>query len=308
MSKEVLSEFNSLDTDKKQMVEEKYIDASLTDKEWISYLSAVSEYDRGIESIIKFNSRIACVFWLLTLAGIGGVLGMSSYGHLYKYAIVLSVLSVGFIAGIVIFTIKKRRGKKMDIPNTLREFIMPLMIVLNEECDPKSPVHLVIDLRNVTGIKDKEVELKKEKGTYGNNLDENYKNPWLKGECGLFDGSKLNWEIIDNIRFIKITRRKKDKFKTSVKRMINLSLALKQKNYQTVNQNIEGEGKEKIGVKKGSGKDVFKMRRVIPYKFKDKTFQTTTEVDKLLDNCILKLQDFLGLMGMAFQNVKPAKR
>src|SRR5207245_9323709 len=115
---------------------------------------------------------------------------------------------------------------------------------------------------------------------------------WMIGKASLVDGSILRWEIADHVRQRKTTKRNprgKTKIKTKyrIKRLIKISLALRQSDYTPALPAKARDGMS-LDLKKGEKRNVLRAHRLL----------ILPEL-----NAVLALGPFISLIGGAYQQV-----
>lgn len=161
--------------------------------------------------------------------------------------------------------------RRVDVPNTLRKFLLPVFMLLKEDVHRKTPPRVELDL---TGAEEKEKLIKQweAKGTAGwtraGILSEKYfvyRDAWASGNMRLVDGSVLKWQIVDVIR--RRDRRKrnargktKTKTKYKIKRLIRAELRPLKSQYA-----VNAGGDEVELIKEDERRAVLRSRRRIDY-------------------------------------------
>lgn len=242
--------YNQLSAEQRGLIDAKHIQASHTPEEWVQLLAEVASFDQSGDAQRK---------------KIGWGCGISVVFTIILAIAFIPLAPVPFIAVIVLLVIYLRM-KKHDVPNQLRESVLPLVALLREDLDPAEPLELSVDLR--AGNRDStKVRSRDLSGTgYPKVVETFYDNGWLSGRGVLVDGASVEWSVTDHIRERKVTKRNprgkiKTKHKYKVRRLIDMRVGLRRDSY-AVNAEAGASGL-KTSLKEGEKRNVFKLRRQI---------------------------------------------
>ena len=278
------SSYRALSPAQKQILREQRLEMSMPPDAWIDLLEEISTFDHDNDASRTLFGRLAIVFGVLLFVAILLVSKMA----LPRPELLLPTLGGLLLLCIVGWVLLRWR----DVPNNLRQFVMPLLAVLREEMEPKAKLTLEMDYRGAESDEKKvDEQVYKDAGRRIQEL--HYRDPWLLGKAPLADGGSLEWRIEDRVRKRKIRKRNargKTKFKTKykVKRCLNVRLLLGRKRYQLSDHQPTGE--DRMNVRETEKRNVFKMQRVL----------VSDDLDAVLD-----IHDFLDLLAAAYRQVQP---
>lgn len=227
------------------------IDSALTTDDWIAFLNPLAAFDRAGDAK---RGPIGCASGILAVV------------TLFALFTPLWYVAVAPLVAAVILFLRWRAMKKQDIPNSLREFVLPLVSVLREDVEPSEPVHLKLDLRGGTiAGKKQRSQTVNDKGYPKVSLDF-YADPWMQGQAKLVDGSVVSWDILDEIRQRNVTKRNprgkiKHKIKYKVRRTMDARVALPASDFKVAGSTDGRNEGLRIRLKEGEKRNVFQTRR-----------------------------------------------
>ena len=268
--------------DPARIAREKRVEGTHTADAWLACLGPLAEGDRRTDAL-----RLAAGLIALVAATIA-VIGFVARGP---------GIIVGIVCAVVAATAFGSRLalRRRDMPDALRRFVVPLLLVLREELGRHEPVTLRVDL---VGAQQPRKRLGERRwNAHGRHVTERrYADPWLSGETRLVDGTRLSWEIVDHVRQRDQSRRNprgklKSKTKLKVKRYLTVRLGLPHDIYETRHAPPGGR-RERLAVRPGERRDVVRVRRVI----EARTLQEPPA-----------LEQFLDLIGQAYQRAVPTR-
>jgi hypothetical protein len=240
--------YGSLNDQQKQFLREKQIDAEFPTDTWIAFLKGVASYDQHGDSLRK------AIGWI---AAIGIIVGF--FGAIFAESVaMLLFVMLGLIALAFYFILRK-----VDVPNTLREFVLPFITLIREDVAPDDTVHMQLDLRG--GTKDDKKKSTENFEHLGRKIQQNfYNDSWMQGDTKLADGTALQWEIYDYIRERQITKRNprgktKTKTKYKVRRTFDVRVGLRGDEY-ALNTAASAPTVGKTSVKQGEKRNVIRTR------------------------------------------------
>jgi hypothetical protein len=152
-----LSAYFALDKEQKNIILNRRIEDSHTPLYWVSFLEKIIQFDAKADSIRPIIGNFSAF-----LLGFGGFISICAAtilldSELYTiYFIVQGILLILMFIGLLLLIIYLFL-KSRDIPNYVRTFIMPLLVILNEEMKAEELLHLQIDLRK-KDRKDNEID------------------------------------------------------------------------------------------------------------------------------------------------------
>lgn len=273
--------YSSLEPGQKAMIEQKRIAETHTIDEWLALLSSLSTFDKHGDSLRKLLG------WTIGLTIIFGFIG----------AIVAESLIVAIVALVILVVaiILYRRFRKLDIPNSLRGFILPMLRLLREDMESTTPLTLNCDLTGMDKAKAGPTTELPARPTVMSAKQTIFTDPWISGATTLADGSRLDWEIVDHIRKRDVTKRTprgkiKMKTKYKIRRQIDVKIGFPVDDYAMAidRQTGSGNATDRMAVKEGAKRNVYKMRRIV------------IESDP---NAILDLKQFIDPIARAYRQV-----
>jgi hypothetical protein len=255
-----LQSYQSLTPDQKIFIKEKKIEGTYTPEQWLEFFIKIAEYDTLRDaSSGKFG-------WL----GCGCILALIAsfvIGIITVYLLPLSFIVLILFIFVSIYFVKRRK----DVPNHLRKFIVPFLMILREEMEPRETMFLRVDLSDATAkeklfseqLSPSALRLQKS----GSKITEKFfSHQWLAGMAELADGSKLKWQIFERVRQRTEGKRRtsgkyKTKIKHKVKARVEISMQFKRGDYSLKPFSLNTPA-EKIEVKNGTNRDKIDIRRI----------------------------------------------
>jgi hypothetical protein len=234
--------YRSLSAEQKQILSQKQLELNRPVDELLALLKPLAACDAVAN---KAQTRFGCTFGLLVVVTVVGVIFFSNLGW--------SAVTLGVLVLLIAATIAAAwfwiwlRG--VDVSNNLRSFVVPILALFREDIDPKTPVHLRLDLTQPTASPKKTGEgAPYKQGAYYKIVDTTYVDPWMSADTVLVDGTKLSWSVTDRIRERKKTKRNprgKIKSKTKYRKITDLEvqLGLKTKTYAVAEAGVSADGK-----------------------------------------------------------------
>jgi hypothetical protein len=244
--------YGALNSEQKNFLREKRIEATHPPDAWLALIGGAARYDRlgdALRKGIGWTGAIALILAFISLFT-GVVIAI-------VVLLLIAVVAFSFFAML----------KRVDLPDSIHDFILPMITLLREDMEPDEPLHLKIDLRD--GTRDeRKLESRSLPSHGGRSITQTiYNNPWMSGDSTLADGSALSWELSDRIRERKVTRRNprgkiKTKTKYKVRRLIDVRVGLKRGDY-VVEGTMGKSGNNKIAMKPGEKRNVIRVRRAL---------------------------------------------
>lgn len=234
--------YRSLSPEQKQILAKKQLEVDKPVDELLALLKPLAACDKMAN---KAQTRFGCTFGLLIVLTFAAVIVASNFGWGAR-SLILLALFLGATIAAGWFWIWLR---SIDVSNNLRQFVVPVLALFREDIDPKTPVHLRLDLSQPTASPKKTSEgAPYKRGAYHKIVDTLYVDPWMSAEAVLVDGTRLRWSVTDRIRERKKTKRNargKYKSKTKYRKVSDLEvqLAMRTKTYTVANAAITNDGK-----------------------------------------------------------------
>lgn len=234
--------YRSLSAEQKQILSRKQLEVNRPVDELLALLKPLAACDTIAN---KSQTRFGCTFGIMIVMSIAGAILFSNLGWSASTLLAIAAfLVVTVVSGWFYFWL---RG--IDVSNNLRSFVVPVLALFREDIDPKSPVHLRLDLSQPIAKQKKTGESEPYKqGPYHKVIDTTYVDPWMSAEAVLVDGTKLGWSVSDRIRERKKTKRNargkyKSKTKYTKKTDLDVQLALRTKTYAVPDAEVSSDGK-----------------------------------------------------------------
>ena len=234
--------YRSLTAEQKAILSQKQLELRQPVDELLAVLRPLAACDSMAN---KSQTRFGCTFGILFVVSIAAAIVFSNVGW--------SALTTGTILLILVATVAAGWFwiwlRRIDVSNNLRSFVVPVLALFREDFDPKSPVHLRLDLSKPTATPKKTGQSPPFKqGVYHKVIDTMYVDPWMSADALLVDGTKLSWSVTDRIRERKKTKknpRGKYKSKTKYRKVSDLEvrLSLRTKTYALAEAELSADGK-----------------------------------------------------------------
>jgi len=241
----------SLSPQQRNFLREKKINLRIRRSEWFEFLGPVARLDRASNKLRPFLA------WTVFIAVSCSIM-----------AYMIAPPSLALLPSLVAIAALAARFKlsKIDLPDHLHEFVLPVFALLQEETTPRTEIALKLDLRG-HATKDKVVSATGPK----NDQTKVYRDPWMECELELHDGTQLRWEILDLVRTrhrIKTNPRgkTKHKHKSKIRRVIDVRLRAKSKDYALDAATDPSNDKIRLDVKEGEKRNLVRVR-ILPNLF-----------------------------------------
>ncbi len=225
---------SSLSREIQEMLEKREINLNQSVAICKEQLTEISIYGQAVEKIQKKYLNILIFGIILTFISIFGVIFLPAFAIF----IVVGILSA--IVGGIYHT----RYSKRDLPGFVREFLMPLLSVLEQESGAQTMVHIKAQLYGK--LNDQQLvrkQLHSAKG-YPKRDVYWYQRDYLHLQARLSNNTLLQLELSELIRRVNITKRNvrgkikvKDKYKIRVTYRVKVGLSNKYYQLQTLAAN-----------------------------------------------------------------------
>lgn len=221
--------YRSLKPAQRQFIKSPQISETHTLVEWLLFLRRLGVLDQyGDHARADANRAIvACIvitflgIFIPTIADLKGLPQLIGFNLAGTCAVVL----------LLAISIRVALGR-VDIPNTMRTFVLPFLTLLRADTGNRAPLTLSLDLRGCTD----ESKIVRREEPEARTTYTFYVDPWLAGSIRLVDGSILRFRITDHVRERRRSRtnargKTKTKTKYKIKRRIDLQLGLRNEVY-----------------------------------------------------------------------------
>lgn len=227
--------YQSLGSEQKQILREKKVELNRPIDEILALLKPLAACDKMAD---KSRTKLGCSFALGIVLTVVLLILFSNIGWSALALFLFVVLLISVIAVTILYFFVR----SIDISNNFRDFALPVLTVFREDFDAAKPVHLRMNLDGPTAASKKTAESAPYKqGVYHKVIDTTYVDPWMTAAAVLVDGTKLSWEVTDEVRERKKTKRNaRGKYKTKTKYRkkteIEVELGLRKKTYEVTAQ------------------------------------------------------------------------
>jgi len=208
----------------------KRIEGQYTAVELLDLLRPLAEFD-GLNDRTRGKT-----VWMVVPLVIGLIVGFVMANELsWPVWMAIFVLPLGLLAVLIGVEIKL---KKLDVSNNLRRVALPFFAVLREDMARDEPLQVSVDLTSsMTAAKKQRTDKPYARGNYHKVVDTHYRDPWFSGSARLADGSRLRWEVIDEVLHSSRTKRNprgkyKSKSKVAKSSVLRAIVSLPNSNYQ----------------------------------------------------------------------------
>lgn len=234
--------YRSLSAEQKAILRQKQLEVNRSPEELLALLKPLAACDAVAN---KSQTRFGCTLAVMILLTIVSPI---VFGNIGWTPVTLAVVALLVIADIAMaWFVIWLRG--IDVSDNLRSFVVPVLALFREDIDPRSPVHLRLDLSKPNAAAKKTGQSDPYKhGVYHKIIDTTYVDPWMSAEALLVDGTKLSWSVTDRIRERKKTKRNaRGKYKTKTKYTkktdLEVQLGLRTKTYAVETAEVSSDGK-----------------------------------------------------------------
>lgn len=148
--KNVFSVYFSLSSEQKGIISSKHIKGKHSLVQWFELLDKLVEYDQKSDKIRPFIGTFSSVTLGITvfisIFAFAFAAGAENTALINVLIVIDSIIMTTTIIGLIVYFLLKR----FDLANYLREFVLPLLVVLKEDFKKNTQVELAIDLRKKT--------------------------------------------------------------------------------------------------------------------------------------------------------------
>ncbi len=222
--------YRSLSAEQKQMIRTKRVDLSRPIDEILTLLKPLAACDKMAD---KSRTKTGCWFGFGVVLTIGLLIFFSNIGWSAITVPIFLLVVAAVVGGGVMWSFLRR----IDISNNFRSFTLPVLTLMREDFDATKLVNLRMNLDAPNASSKKTAEgAPYKQGVYYKVIDSTYVDPWMTFSGVLVDGTKLSWNVTDEIRERQKTKknaRGKHKTKTKYRKKtdIEVEMALLKKSY-----------------------------------------------------------------------------
>jgi hypothetical protein len=226
----VWTAYRSLGSEQKQILRDKKVELNRPIDEVLALLKPLAACDAMADAS---RTKVGCMFGAGIVLSIVLAVMLNNVGWSALTLFVMVLFAAAVIAAGVLYTFTAR----IDLSNNFREFALPVLAVFREDFDAARPMHLRMALDPPTSSAKKTSETPPYKrGAYHKIIDTTYVDHWMTASAFLVDGTKLSWNVKDEIRERKKTKKNpRGKYKTKTKYRkktdVEVEVALRKKTY-----------------------------------------------------------------------------
>jgi hypothetical protein len=223
----VWTAYRSLGAEQKQILRDKKVELNRPIGELLALLQPLAACDKVADQSRK---KLGCsfAFGIVAVIAVAILLGWSAGALFVKLLVLAAAIALG-----VLYSFTRR----IDLSNNFRQFALPVLTVFREDFDAAKPVHLRLNLDPPTAKTKLTAQLPAyKKGVYHKVIDKTYVDHWMTASAVLVDGTKLSWDVTDNILVREKTKKNprgkyKSKTKYKKKTELQVDVGLRKKTY-----------------------------------------------------------------------------
>ncbi len=235
----------SLNSEQRSIIEQKQVKLNRPIGELIELLQPIANMDTNMSNA---GCSTGCSMFVVVAVAIGGNVAGTAMN------LSRSVLSAWFLFCVVLFfapLVIYLKTRNLNVSDNLRVTGLPLLHLLREDADLTEAMHLELDLREPMA-KEKLVRTESPRQRMS---EKYYRDPWMRAELVLADGSRLRWSIDDMLRHRTVTKKAssgkwKTKTKDSRKCTVDVELTVRNKFYEVAGASETGEKKSTLTASK----------------------------------------------------------
>lgn len=226
----VWTAYRSLGAEQKQILRDKKVELHRPIDEVLALLKPLAACDKLAD---KSRTKVGCSFGFGIVLAIALAIMLSNVGW---SAVALVGMAI-YVAAVIATGVLYAFVAKVDLSNNFREFALPVLTLFREDFDPARPIHLRLTLDPPIRKEKKTGESAPYKrGAYHKIIDSTYVDHWMTASAVLVDGTKLSWDVKDEIRERRKTKKNpRNKYKTKTKYRkktdIEVEVAMRKKTY-----------------------------------------------------------------------------
>ena len=220
---QAFSLIKQLNPSQKDFLKTKTLQGKTTLEELLEFLKKLKEYDELGDAARKQLGMVLLFCGIGIFAGI--VCAATGFSQILGMVIIAVAVICAFVFGIIF-----SRLKGYDLPDQLRNLIVPLLTILKEDMAPNRPVEVSFDLRGRTRDKQTSDEKPKMMSGYPKVRYTRFTDEWFTFRTKLVDKTAVQLKCISFIERRGITKRSRSgkiKSKTKWKNRAVVDLSLK---------------------------------------------------------------------------------
>lgn len=264
---------DNLPPDLTEAVEKKRFTGKKRLRQWMVFLKILAKFDEDVDDRMKKAGKKAAIFGVGTFvalfAGIFAIAGTEGYPVVIQVsAAVVLILAVMFI----VYLIKYKGLSKINLDNSFRETLLPVLAILSEDIPDKKKIYLDLNLGNPT---DKAYKISDKKIPPGRNrklIERVYRFPAFHADIPLENGTRLLLDLVKQPasydRYYKTARGKyKHKTKWKMVTFVTAGLIPDTSEFDVDQDQVSQMAeKEKMKLKEKKGSPVCSLTRKIKSK------------------------------------------
>jgi len=285
-----IKKYMALNTAQKQFIKLKKRKFLMPHKEIIAFLEPMATFDFECDEAINQLFKINLTAFLL-LCSSTFITGVSIEAAAVIGLISFLTLAAGIFCRIIL--------GRINIHNSLRDFVLPLVSTFGEDADPQKQMQLSLDLSGKLLTTKLTSRKKDDPGwfSYPKVTTSIYNDYWFILQVSLVDGSQIHLSIHDRITsraktYKAISGKIKSKTKDKCKQFIKATVSVRNKSYGEADARQLQISCDRFKTKDGQNRKAFTLTRINSFYESDKYPQPS---------------ECLELIGKVFMNVNPAK-
>ncbi len=263
----------------------KRVEGDFTPVELLELLRPLAEFD-GMNDRARGKT-----IWIAVLLVIGAIL-TGVFSDALSTAIVIVLLASMLVPMLALIAVEVQLNR-LDVSNNLRRIALPFLAVLREDMTRDTPLQTRIDLTPaISKGKKQHSGAPYQRGPY-KVVDTLFRDPWFGGNARLADGSRLRWEVVDDVTISRRTKRNpRGKTKTKLRHFkrtaLHATVGLPHANYSV--GEIPGSVDTRVATHGDERRTAVKMSRTL----------------KARDNEPFDVGELIDLVSTAYRQVAPA--
>ena len=274
-----LTIFENFDQDQREFVNSKLLNKSYKPKRVIAMFNKIAAMDYHSDKL-----RGKLFYWMIGL----GIFTAVTFFFGFVFSPIFFISFIGFLSNLFLYSLYIKH-KTINLENSFRLFIVPLVGILKEEMSPESKIYLNINAKERISQENLLKHIPSQSSSYPQIDIKFYKSNWFNSQFQFLDESVMDLRITDVIRIKEKTKRNprgkiKTKLKYKISYRIKLNISFSKNRYELVKPSKEfSEDENKIF-----------------YKITKKVI--STNIEEFLD-----INSVLGTIASAYKRLSPKK-